>query len=201
MVLPIEWSLVVSAISLGFAPLTVWLAREQLRHAKQLDGAQQISLRFERVGIAFSDPQRDIRRDKVAIGLSYSGFNPLRGIAVHVLCGSQQISVEGPHLLAPGEERGPIYLELPHNDLEKAHLHVAWQSPHPSQSRGGLRYQAVRMNLNQEVQQWRWHRCEAVRRACKKPLGKWKKIRKLHSSQKNFPGWPDGNTTRHAKWT
>ena len=89
--------MVVSLGSLGFAPVTIWLAASQLQHARQFVGARMLELQSQRSGLQTYDSISGLPRhtEEVTVMIRYSGFAPLHGIAVHVMHGNSMIRIEG----------------------------------------------------------------------------------------------------------
>lgn len=149
----------------------------------------------------FARPFRKEPKETVSIGLHYRGFEPLRSVRFCLLFeGGYYWRIVGDVTLAPGEEAGPKYLEIPRSALPGLRLHVSWPTPHPSTRRRGLRYQALRVNLNHELEEWRWFWPESLLRRLKLPLGRWRKVNNPQTSEKSMPGWPHGRAAKTIEW-
>ena len=188
----------ISAIT-GLAALLLGI--KQLQHARQYDGAHQIAMGFSNYGTptVISGMKEPI--DEIEIQLHYRGFQPLYGVKMSLLWDNGEHWDLCPETqLQPGEKFGPKVLKIPCSDLDKVHLHVAWQTPHPAILKNKIRYQALRMNLAQEAQQWRWRPFEHLHRRRHSPLGKWKAIHNSPTDQQNFPGWPHGPAAKTIDW-
>nr|WP_286981401.1 hypothetical protein [Corynebacterium sp. UBA5992] len=194
-----DWSLIIAAATLSTVPATIWLSREQLRHQRQYDQAQQVALMFQKVGTRVFT-REGYAGEEVAIGLRYNGFKKLHGLNVSIVDGNEHTQIGPSQSLEPGESLGPMYLEILSSDLAGVHLHVAWQTPHPRPQHGGLRYQALRLGLEEELQEWRWLPFETVLRRLRLPVGYWHKVRKVPGDDKSFPGWPHGEPSSKADW-
>lgn len=168
-----------------------WIAVRQLAHAKQYDGAQQITVGFETIGVVMHSHNSET--ENVYVELHYRGFTPLHGIRVCLMFEDESFWVLAKDSsLAPGEKLGPKYLEVPRSALPGLRLHVSWPTPHPSLHRKGLRYQALYVTLDQELREWRWLPLHPVLRVLRLPLGQWKKVNRKGFHDGALPGWPTG---------
>lgn len=171
------------------------------RRVRQYDNAYQNVLTFQTLGSPNSALQHSDRLERVGVDLKYRGFELQRGIRVCLVFEEGYFWLLSKDLsLEPGESPGPIYLDVPRSTLPGLRLHISWPTPHPSMHRKGLRYQALRLSLNQELQEWRWHRFESLRRKFHRPLGKWKTVKNPATDPKSLPGWPDGRAARTIDW-
>ena len=195
-----ETAILISTFSSPLLTLAaVLIAVRQLNHARQYDDARQIAVAFTEVGIATFENGQE-KMNKVAVEIEYKGFTQLRGLTVTIVNGLTYWRIDGRKALAPGEKLGPKYLDIPNTFLQGSHLHVSWHSPHPSPRRGGLRYQALRLKYSGELQEWRWHSFEGLRRRLKLPVGRWKTVKNRGYVAECYPGWPHGKANLITSW-
>lgn len=194
-------STVSGVLSTLFAILAFWIGRQSLKHELQYESAYQTTVTFQTLGVVWHDSSEPEPKETVSIGLHYRGFEPLRNVRFCLLFEDGYYwRIIGDVTLAPGEEAGPKHLEIPRSALAGLRLHVSWPTPHPSTRRKGLRYQALRASLDQELEEWRWHWFESTRRRLKLPLGQWKKVQNPQTSEKSMPGWPLGQPAVVKSW-
>lgn len=171
------------------------------RRVRQYDNAYQNVLTFQTLGSPSSALQHSDRLEKIGVDLQYRGFEPQRGIRVCLVFEEGYFWLLANDLsLEPGESPGPVYLNVPRSTLPGLRLHISWATPHPSVHRKGLRYQALRLSLNQELQEWKWYRFESLRRKFHRPLGKWKTVKNPSTDPKSLPGWPNGRAAKTIDW-
>ena len=194
-------STISGVLSTLFAILAFWIGRQSLKHDLQYESAYQTTVMFQTIGMVRHDSSEPEPKEKVSIGLHYRGFEPLRDIRFCLLFEDGYYwRIGGDVTLAPGEEVGPKYLEIPRSALEGLRLHVSWPTPHPSTHRKGLRYQAVRVNLNHELEEWRWGHFEGLRRRFHLPLGKWRTVKNPPVDPKSLTNWPHGRAAKTIDW-
>nr|DAY09719.1 MAG TPA: hypothetical protein [Caudoviricetes sp.] len=183
----------------GLAALLLGI--KQLQHDRQYDGAHQTSIEFQRAGQPIQRSTDPEPYDVIRVAIRHRGFETLHGVRTSLVWeNGAHWDLHPETHLHPGETLGPKHLEIPCSDLDKVHLHVVWQTPHPAIQRNGIRYQALRMNLAQEAQQWQWHPFENLRRHLHRPVGKWKPLHHQPSDEKTFPGWPNGMPAKTIDW-
>lgn len=178
-----------------------YLGVKQNRHARQYDGAYQNVVELQTLGVATFNSEKPESTEKVAVRFLYRGFDTRRGIRICLTFAEGYFWLLGKDIdLAPGEEFGPKYLEIPRSALPGLHLHISWPSPHPSLRRKGLRYQALRLNLRHELQEWRWGHFVGLRRRFGRSLGRWKTVKNPEIDPKGLPGWPHGRPAKTIEW-
>ena len=188
-------------LSAVFGLFAYLVGRQSFRHQQQYEGAYQTTITFQTVGVVSHYPSEDELKETVSIAVHYRGFETLRGVRVCLLFNEGYYWLLAKDLsLEPGEEFGPKYLEIPRSDLAGLRLHVSWPTPHPSTRRKGLRYQALRVSLDHELEEWRWLWGEWILRKLKHPFGWWKKVKRPPTSEKSFPGWPHGRPAVVKSW-
>ena len=178
-----------------------YLGFKQDRYARQYDGAYQNVVELQTLGVVTHNAEQSEPTETVAISFRYRGFETRHGIRLCLTFEEGYFWLLKKDIdLAPGEEFGPKYLEIPRSALPGIHLHVSWPSPHPSLRRRGLRYQALRLNLRHELQEWRWGYFEGLRRRFRRPLGKWKTVENPPLDPKSLPSWPHGRAAKTMDW-
>ena len=183
----------------GLAGFVIGLRED--RRSRQYDNAHQSVLTFEMLGGPDCNLEDPELYEKVGIDLTYRGFESRRGIRVCLVFEEGYFWILSNDLsLDPGESLGPKYLNILRSALPGVRLHISWPTPHPSMHRKGLRYQALRLGLNQELQEWRWYRFESLRRRFRRPLGKWKTVKNPLADPKHLPGWPYGRAAKTIGW-
>ncbi|WP_175973576.1 hypothetical protein [Corynebacterium sp. Marseille-Q2823] len=183
----------------GLAGFVIGLRED--RRVRQYDNAYQNVLTFQTLGSSSQVSQHPGSFEKIGVNLHYRGFEPQRGIRVCLVFEEGYFWLLSNDLsLEPGESLGPVYLDVLRSTLPGLRLHISWLTPHPSMHRKGLRYQALRLSPNQELQEWKWYRFESLRRKLHRPLGKWKTVKNPSTSTKSLPGWPDGRAAKTIDW-
>lgn len=178
-----------------------YLGLKQNRHARQYDGAYQNVIELQKLGLVIHYEEQPEPIEKVTVRFQYRGFETRRGIRICLTFAEGYYWLLAKDIdLSPGEEFGPKYLEIPRSALPGLHLHVSWPSPHPSLRRKGLRYQALRLNLRHELQEWRWGHFEGMRRRFGRTLGRWKTVKNPEVDPKGLPGWPHGRPAKTIEW-
>ena len=194
-----DWSLVLSAVGLGFAPFTVWLARKQLIQAQQAETALSIGLTCSYQGDTVENGKS--RFSIFLIEIENLGLSPLRALDCTVVKKNGYTKLGDRADLFPGETLGPLYLDISKNDLEESYLHVAWLVPHRQRGYNGVRYEAVRLKFGSEVpQRWRWFPFQRPRQRLHLQLGKWIDAPHRSFDGKNLPGWPFGRSLEKVSW-
>lgn len=183
----------------GLAGFVIGLRED--RRVRQYDNAYQNVLTFRALGSPSPALPHSGSLERIGVDLQYRGFEPQRGIRVCLVFEEGYFWLVCNDLsLAPGENLGTVYLNVLRSTLPGLRLHISWPTPHPSMHRKGLRYQALRLSLNQELQEWKWYRFEGLRRKLHRPLGKWKTVKNPTTSPKSLPGWPYGRAAKTIDW-
>lgn len=202
----LDYDLLISLVALSFAPITVWLARAQLAHARDSEIGRSLGIEFQKTGELVNDNAGEVVNDNVvvAVQLTNMGIATIPKLECSIVEGVHHWELDPVYGLAPGEHTAVVRLELERISLDDVFLHVAWPVPETLGKRKGLRYQAVRMNLDQELQRWRWKPMARVFRGLDKgrrPMGVWKSFSPRSYSAKNLPGWPVGSPVGSLSWS
>ena len=110
-----------------------YLGLKQDRYARHYDGAHQTSIQFQRTGEHIQRSTDPEPYEVIRVTICYRGFDTLHGVRTSLVWenGAHWDLYPETHL-HPGETLGPKDLEIPCSDLDNVHLHVAWQTPHPT---------------------------------------------------------------------
>ncbi|TQE43606.1 hypothetical protein EJK80_06250 [Corynebacterium phoceense] len=185
-----DWNLVISSASLGFAPITVWLARQQLKTERIKETAYSIN-----VNITQAEHQ--------SLSITHTGITPLHQVEVWATIHGTQRQLHEVPKFEPGDKRitEPI---AGHID----EVFVAWFVPNPQGK--GLRAEAVRVqypaHTSKKVDYWQYYWWSHIRLVIRShlgkkwsslsetqtrfPLGRWKPHRHMISRPGDRPGWP-----------
>lgn len=185
----------VSAISLGFAPVTVWLAREQLRYSRRVETAFSLAVVFSATGVVINGGRQ------VSVTVANRGAASVENLVACVVHGDSHVDIEPAVSLRPGARLDLGGLTLPSTFQGELFLHLSWPEPRSGKPIGGVRYQAVRIALDGEIQLWRWSRLVWFRRFLGFPLGRWKVHKPRRISPRMLPGWPHGPAESDARWS
>ena len=186
-----DWNLIVGLASLGFAPITVWLATKQLQQEQRLNSAY--SIQIERVHGPFPE-----------LKITHKGITPLHQFEVWATVGGQWNRLHSTPRFEPGDL---LVTRMNLSELEE--VMVAWFDAVPCWP--GLRAEALRVRYRagapNRVEVWRYgllarfrlysrkHLSESAQfrqsnRPTRVPLGRWARHKRLFSREGDRPGWP-----------
>ncbi|MDK6259263.1 hypothetical protein QP119_02295 [Corynebacterium frankenforstense] len=193
-----DWSLVISALSLSFAPITLWLGWLELNHQLRRERATQLKLEFGRTGNTANIGDGPTY-NSYSVSVRNSGLQSYQQLKCRMV-GPQgaYASIGSPTNLASGEELEPTRVWLTDEEAETVYLHVSWTVPRQYQP--GIDYRAVRVHAQGQVEIWRPYRFRALRRWMKKDIGGWRGFKSHPIPIELAPGWPRGKPTTHLDW-
>ncbi|WP_448854095.1 hypothetical protein [Corynebacterium frankenforstense] len=193
-----DWSPVISALSLSFAPITLWLGWLELNHQLRRERATQLQLGFGRTGSTA----------KIGNGPTYNAYSVSvrnSGLQSYQQLKCRMVGPQGayapignPTNLGSGEELEPTRVWLTDDEADTAYLHVSWTVPRRYQP--GIDYRAVRVHARDQVEIWRPYRFRALRRWMKRDIGGWREFTSRRIPIELAPGWPRGKPTAHLDW-
>lgn len=187
-----DWNLFVAIASLSFAPVTVWLARKQIKLEKVKETSYSINIELR-------------QSERLDLLVKHNGISPLHRFSVWIKNGEKhQLLHESPKF-----ESGDL-LETLNLSRSPDEVLVTWFVPRRSGK--GLQAQAlrVRYRLKQRnrVEEWKYYWWTPLRLALRKrlgksrlssleetptrfPLGRWKSRRPYVERNGDRPGWPN----------
>ncbi|ERS41859.1 hypothetical protein HMPREF1287_01182 [Corynebacterium sp. KPL1986] len=187
-----DWNLFVASLSLGFAPITVWLARKQIKLEKVKETSYSISIELR-------------QSEQLDLLVKHNGISPLHRFSVWVKNGEKhQLLHESPKF-----ESGDA-LEAPGLEQYPDEVLVTWFVPRRSGK--GLQSQALRVRYHSgqhnRVEEWkyywwtplrlslrtrlrRWSYLKLEETPTKAPLGYWKARPHGVDRPGGRPGWPN----------
>lgn len=182
-----DWNLFLTVVTASLAPVTIWLAAQQLQHNRQLDLGQKFEVHFTDTGGRFLE-----------MTVSYLGYRELIGLEVVLLSGSRSFSYEEvPQCLSPCQRLGPLLVPKRQGSTASK-IFLSWETP-SSATPSRLRRSALLVGADGEVKQWKYFPCFRLLLRCGLRLGYWKPLeRKSFSDRKEQrmrPGWPTHVTT------
>lgn len=186
---------VIGLVSLSFAPITIWLTREQLKRQELKDSTFSL-------GVKISKDENDDDR-KHYLSVKHKGIAPLYQFSVYGKEGDFSKLLEQKAVFYPGDQIESEFLTS--GDFE-----IFYQWHVPARSPVGKREEAYRVRYTSEGtfrERWKEHWWTSMRlfvrnrspkfvtkrlrkRRTKFPLGKWEPQRERISREGDRPGWP-----------
>nr|WLJ25561.1 MAG: hypothetical protein [Actinobacteria phage HS02] len=187
-----DWNLVVATASLGFAPVTVWLAKKQVNLEKVKETSYSINIELRQA-------------EQLDLLVKHNGISTLHRFSVWIKNGEKhQLLHESPKFKSGDLLETRSLSHYPDEVL------VTWFVPRRSGK--GLQAQAIRVRyrLNQKnrVEEWkyywwtplrlgirrrlsRWWSQKLEETPTKVPIGYWKARRSYSDRPGDRPGWPN----------
>ena len=186
-----DWNLFVASLSLGFAPITVWLARKQIKLEKVKETSYSININLRQA-------------EQLDLLVKHNGISPLHRFSVWVKNDEKHQLLHECPVFAPGDS-----LETKSLPQYPDEILVAWFSPR--RSGHGLQSHAIRIQYLQgqqkQIDEWKYYWWTPLRLWIRKrlgksqlnsleenptkfPIGRWKPRRRDIQRPNDRPGWP-----------